>query len=315
MSQGQGFELRMMVGKESGAAYGVEVARTDSVEIMSEGITRTAPPRTKASLRGFMARGFWDGEKTFAGDVVAELFYKGHEKLLEAAFGQMVTTVVEAATSWKHTFTPIKALGSLSVEIGRDISTFLYLGTKINTLGLVMNVPELLQVTYGMVAQDELVAEPATTDSFPTEQLPIFHQSVLTIDAAAFDVHEFSMDMNNNLRVDQFKHGSAIIKEPIRNELAAFEGSFSADFEDVVQYNKFVSKTPVALVLTITGPALGANNFEIVATIPRAVYSGETPVVGGAGVIPENHPFIAYLSEDGATPPYKLEITNDVETP
>jgi len=310
---GHGFELRCMGAKE--ATYGQAIARTRSIELISESLAEDSPPNKKGSLRGFQPRAHFPATRKPSGDLVAELFFEGHERFLEAAFGQIATAELEASTRWKHTFTPTKLLPSLSLEIGRDIATFLYTGVKVNAFALNLVPDQLLQATYSVLAQDEDPEASPTADAHLAEKLAAYYHAVMTIDATPFDVAEFNWNLTNNLADARFRNGTRLRKEPVRNEMGAFEGSFMADFEAIAEYLKFKNSTEFALVLKLTGPALGAGNYEIELTLPKCVYTGSTPVVGGAAVIPEEFPFECYAADDLSVPAATLAVTNSIETP
>jgi hypothetical protein len=306
-----GFESYVAIGAES--AWGTPAARTQLVEIISESMKQDSAPIPKASLTGFDIQETHQGAKAVGGELATELYYETHEKLLRAAIGNGVTTLVVAGV-YQHVFTPAKVLPSLSMEVYRDISTFLYEGVKLNTLALSLATDQVLRATYGAVAKDETPDVVATPLARPAEKLPVFHQGVFKIDTVAFDVAEFTFNHNNQLAVDRKRVGTRLIKEPVRNAIATSDGSFTADFESTAQYLKFLAATPVALQLQLIGEQIGVTGhfYTITLDIPRARYTGETPQVGGPAIVPENFPFMALRSADGVTPPFTLTVKNSL---
>lgn len=313
IAPGHGFETWLGFGQE--LTYGSVVARTKFIEIVSESIKLARAPIPKASLRGRFVRGFFQGRKVVAGDIETELFFEGHEWLLKQAFGKVTTTTVEAGV-YDHVFEPFTPLPTgLTLEVFRDIKAFLYPGGKVNSLALSMVLDQVMRATYSVGAADEsLIA--GTSPSFPTELLPVFHAADVKVDSISEEANDFNVTLNNNLALERFKLNSVITKEPALNDISTVEGSFTGDFLDIRQYTKFTGGTAVALQMVVVGEAIPATAsfYTLTIDIPRAVYTGETPSVGGPGIIPQNFPFMGFRSEDLATPAIKLTLRNTISS-
>lgn len=314
VAPGQGYETWLGFGQE--LTYGSAVSRTKFIEIVSESVKRGGGVLPKASLRGPFSRGYIPARKVVGGDIVTELFFEGHERLLRQVFGKVETSIVEAGKVWDHVFTPFSPVPTgLTLEVNRDVGSFVYPGGKINMLALSMVLDQVFRATYSVGAADEEVAV-ASSPNFPAELLPSFHAAELKVDNIAEDVNDFNVSLNNNLGFERYKLNALVMKEPVRNALGAVEGAFTGDFADLRQYTKFTSRTPVAVKLTVLGDLIPttAHYYTITVEIPRAVYEGETPGVDGPGIIGQNFPFKGYASEDLATPPIRMTIRNTIET-
>ncbi len=312
---GAGYNSWAGVGVES--TFGTPVALQDYIEIIDESIKVQSPPIAKASLRGPWHRGYFQGRKIVSGDLNTEIFFEGHERFLKQAFGDPVTSVVEAGAVFDHLFTPADVLPpGLTLGINRDTKYFRYPGTKINQVAFNVSLDQVARAVYSCVCKDE-TQETVPSPSFPAELLPVFHEAVLKIDDVDFDVDVFDISVGNNLSAERFKLGSRLVKEPVRNDIGIVEGSFTGEFVDSVQYDKYLAGTPVNLKLIITSSVgIGVSSFyTFTIEVPRAVYTGETPGVAGAGIIPENFPFQGFRSEDLATPAFRVTLRNTLAGP
>ncbi len=306
---GTGFLSNLAMGDE--VTYGTPVARDKFVEIISESMQVDQVPIPKESMRRGSPSNFFLGPKNVAGTIELELQFEGYLRLLKHALGQGAS--VPAGADVTHTFTILDALPvGQTLELERDLQAFAYPGSKINELTISMELG-ILKMTLGIIAADETQVS-VTAQTFPTEILPTFNQAVLNIDSVATDVHAFSVTLNNGL-IPRFKFGSTKTKEPARDALRDISGEFTKDWEatDIAAlYDKWIAGTAIPLQLVLTGGIIPttAVPYSITIDLPRVAMSGESPKIGGPGLIPLTTPYQAFYDEVGAQDALKITVVN-----
>jgi hypothetical protein len=101
--------------------------------------------------------------------------------------------------------------------------------------------------------------------------------------------------------------------EQIENGFRAMTGSFTVEWLSAeAMYNAFAQDTTTSLELTFVGPTVSTSNYLLDIIIPNIKLDGESPKVGGPGVVTQAVPFtglddettvpiqITYQSEDTA---------------
>jgi hypothetical protein len=264
--------------------YGTYVAPTRAYEFTTENFKFEIERIESAGLRaGRRIQHRWaPGIQRVSGGFEMEFPATSSALFLNHVFG---LGVIAGADPYTHTYDGTNSLDgtSFTMQVGKPdlagtVQPFSYLGCKVTEAEFSANVNEYLMLKPTIYAGVEDTTETLVTATYATGLDPfVFTEGVLTIAASEICVRDFSFTVNNNLAVDRhFVCASGEIpKEPVENGLQEITGSFTADFEDLVQYNRYVNGTEAAMVLTFTQ---GTDTFVVTM---NTRFDGSTPNVSG----------------------------------
>lgn len=266
------------------ATPGTLVAPTRFMEFLNESIKLDQKKIYSKGLRAgrrVNTTGRWaNGTRSVGGDVRFEVADRNFGLLLRLAMGAVATS--GASAPFTHTFSPGDLLDdSFTCQIGRPdiagvVQPFTYTGCKVNSFSLEAAVDAILQMTVSIVGMNESTAQALATASYPAStQLYTFAQGALTVGGAAVPVSSFRLNGGNNLAERRAFLGSTSVRPPAENGWREFTGDFTAEFNGLTEYNRFVNGTESALILTFTA---GTSILRITANV---LYDGDTPNVSG----------------------------------
>jgi len=293
------------IGFAEEVAFGTQIAPTDFIEFNSESLKKEINRIMSGGIRNSASAYRWkSGAVSAGGDMEVEMFYMGLELLFKNAFGA-VTTTQPGTLAYLHTFELANTLAnSLSIDVNRGTSPFRYSGCKVNTLSLSAELDAIVMGTFGILAQDEYIegaispSSPASPTYEDSEQA-VFTQGVFEIDDAESEILSFNVTLNNMLKDDKRKIGQATRIAIPRNDLREVTGTMHVEFDDFTQYSKFIAGTEGKLSLLFSGSEIEASyNNEIYLELPRVIYNGETPNVGGREILEHDIPFTAFYDGD-----------------
>ena len=313
MAESQGHNAHLAFVTQ--AALGALTTRTTFIDIVSESLAAQLTRAHSQQLGSASQRQYVEMQAMSGGSVETEGNYEGLDTLLLHALGSVASAQQAATAAYKHTFTltsAMKAVG-LSMEVERDQQAFFYEACKINQMTLRQDPNEFLRFAFDILGRAETLGS-MTATTFPSD-LPI-HQSqfAFTVDAGAVTVNNFFVTLNNNAEQRQAL-GTVTPKEIVRTGLIQVTGGFEIDFENTTEYAKFIANTSIALVATWTGAEIASPyNYELVVTMPVCKYEGQTPPVGGRGIITVPFTFVALEGTRGALDEFKIELTNTATT-
>ena len=278
------------------------------------------------AIRGNASRSIWrEGAYRTGGDVSAEVQpTQEFGVLLKHALGRAETAGPSGSPSvvYTHTIFPSGTLPEgLKFEIDRDAGTFRYDGMKVNTLNLTCAVGEPLASTFTFLGKTEVTSANSTTaDSISTLNPLTFDEGTMYLDGSSQEVSGFSLTIENSLAEDKGQLGSKYRAALPRSGFRDVTGSLNMEFDDLTFYNKYVNGTESSLALefvsddTITGAAT-SETYELKIDLPRVVFTGTTPNVGGPDLIYHDMPFTAFAtdspSEDWKGYEMRVTLTND----
>jgi len=300
---------KLYVGWGQETTWGTPASITNYIPAVSESVRKTIERIVVPSLRNSRSRDLDQvapGPSRVEGDIVTAIYVKGLLKLFKNALGSGTSTQQGTTAAYLHTFTPSDLPAGLTVVIGRDVKQFKYSGMKINQLRIEGRENQFLQATWSFVGKDETL-EDTVSPTFPSSnKVFTFWSGSFTIDGATTPIRSFELTINNNLITDRYFQNQTLYD--LYEQTREVTGTFTIDL-DVTQYNKFVSFTPAALVFKAKRDLIATGYYEeLTITLPYVIYNGETPTVGGEGIIPHNIPFTAYAS--GSTPEITITIQN-----
>ena len=90
--------------------------------------------------------------------------------------------------------------------------------------------------------------------------------------------------------------------------MRTYDGTLDAYFDDLTIYNRFVTGTEAALVLTFEGPDITAGFTELLEITLNIRTDGDTPTVSGPDEIPQN---VTYKALGNAAPVSVTYRTSD----
>jgi Phage tail tube protein len=297
-----GYGENSWIGFGEETTWGTPVTRTKFVEILSENIKFVKPLNQRASLRSASRRYYIPGKQSVEGSIRTELLYEGFEKLLKHAMGAGADSAL-AGGAYLHKYTiAAQPPTGLTIEVNRDVCAFVYAGCQIQSITLENAVDGTVQCSLDILGEDEVTAA-ASTPTFPADK-PVHWAQVTTVTAGSYTVVAESLRLTiaETLAADRYRLGLKTRKGIGRNGRRVVSGSFVAEFEDVTQYNAFLGDTEQAVTITWTGAVIASGNSHALSLpMPRCVLSGDTPAVGGPGVIKQTINFDAYYAPSGSS--------------
>lgn len=316
-----GSGLSSQLGMVAETVYGTAVTVTRFLEMQEESLKNDIGYHFSRGTKDLVnrssrVRAFSKGA---AGALKFEVMNKGFGLLFRECFGTGVVAQVGVTTEWTQTFTPDLSTGKTgrmaTMQVGRPsvdatVHPFTYKGCKVTEFEFSSELDGPLMLDVTVDAQSEATNVALASASYPSDPASfIFIDGALTIDTVATSVKavkvggKWSLDTNR-----RFLGAITTKKEPIANGELEITGELTLEFESLTEYNKFVAGTLSALVLTwsfgtITG---AATPYKIVMTLPKVVYTGETPTVGSSGVLLLTLPFKALY--DGSAAAWTLVL-------
>lgn len=311
--------LDAQLGAKREVTYGTYAAPDHFYEFVSEGVKLNQTFRKAKSMRAASRVARQDRQSTAkkgaSGPITLEPMTKGFGLLLESCLGAVaISTPGGGTTTRLQTHTIGDMFGkSLTLQVGRPdiagtVQPFSYLGAKLTSWEFSQALDDYLSFTCDVDAQDETTASGLAAKSYPASAVP-FHdaQCAVTVAGSAFDSQSFSVRGETGLKLDRyFIRSSTLKKEQLPADEIPLSGTLQGEFESLTAYNRFVNSTIVAITFTWTGTIIeGALAYYLKITLPACRFDGETPVVGGPGVLEQPLPFT--VLHDGTLEPITIE--------
>jgi hypothetical protein len=129
--------------------------------------------------------------------------------------------------------------------------------------------------------------------------------------AADTGIENFEVIFNQNLVTDKHAADGTYFPAGFPEGKLNITGSFTREFEDTTDYDRFVAATYRALEATFTGPTMGVGNYELKIELPNVVYTAvPLPGIGGGNDRRLIQVSFAALYHAGTTAPAKLTLNN-----
>lgn len=136
----------------------------------------------------------------------------------------------------------------------------------------------------------------ASATAYPSTIKPFtFREATVSVGGSAASVKKLTLGCENNLDKERYFLGSPERKVPLEADLHEIKGSLEGEFEDRVQYLRFVNESQVAVVAAFTHLTGETLTFTM-----NVRLDGDTPGDNGRGVVPLTIPFKAVGSTDAA---------------
>lgn len=238
------------------------------------------------------------GNRTAAGDIVADLRKGDYDPFLESAFfNTFSSNVLKVGTTPKF----------FSIEdAATDISQFrLFTGMAVSSLAVSIRPNQMVTGTFSMVGKDMSISgtsvDPTKTASSGNAPFDAYSGALSIGDtggglSAAAIVTGIDFTINNAL-APTFVVGSASTPQ-LEYGMATVEGTITAYFEDAALINRFLNETETALQVVVDDPT-GSSDYTWL--FPRVKINGaDVPVDNPTSRI-ITLPFVALYDTTEAT--------------
>ena len=211
------------------------------------------------------------GNRTAAGDIVADLRKADYDPFLESAFrSTFATNVLKVGTTAK----------SFSIEdAATDIAQFrLFTGMTVSSLAVSIRPNQMVTGTFSMVGRNMTISgtsvDPAKTASSTNQPFDAYSGTLRVADAGGTlaslaVVTGFDFSINNAL-APTFIVGSSTTPE-LEVGMATVEGTITAYFDDATLINRFLNETQTALEVSVDDPT-GSSDYTFL--FPRVKING-----------------------------------------
>lgn len=246
------------------------------------------------------------GNRTAAGDIVADLRKGDYDPFLESAFfNTFSSNVLKIGTTPKF----------FSIEdAATDISQFrLFTGMAVSSLAVSIRPNQMVTGTFSMVGKNMSISgtsvDPTKTASSGNAPFDAYSGALTIGDAggalsAAAIVTGIDFTINNAL-APTFVVGSATTPQ-LEYGMATVEGTITAYFEDAALINRFLNETETALQVVVDDPT-GSSDYTWL--FPRVKINGaDVPVDNPTSRI-ITLPFVALYDTTEAT---NIKLTRSV---
>jgi hypothetical protein len=284
------------------------VTVTKFIPFVSESITKTKEVQFSNAIRGSTSRSIWrTGKTSVGGDISVEVIpdSAGIFTLFYNALGRVVTAGPSGAGYYTHRIMPSGTLPEgMRVEVERDAAAFTYSGMKVQNMTMECKVGDPLTASFTLIGDDETTSDTPTTSTTISTLNPLtYDEGNLYVDgsATATEISGFSISLANNLAEDKGALGSASRVALPRSGFREVTGTLSAEFDNLLNYNRFINGTETVLKLSFVSDnhCAGTTDYQLDIHLPRVVFTGNTPTVGGPDLIYHDLPFLALYSTNG----------------
>lgn len=295
--------IATQLGAKAETTWGTAVTVDTFIPLVSESLgidpnNRVESNATLAGRRIISSEAWAAGNKVVGGDLGLEL--PTNSTIARLLLEHMMGTV---SGSGPYTYTPGDLYGKgLTLQVGvpgvdGTVRTKTYEGSKLNTWEIAWSAGEIVTLGLGVIAEDEVTNTALASASYASGAATPFYatRATATIAGTTVNVKQGTLSGDNKLARRYFG-GSTLTSEPIEEERREYTGTLQLEFTDLTQYARFTGGTEFAVVVTFAT----ASTTSIVLTF-HARAEGETPKVGGRGIIDQPFPFKAVGTTTDAT--------------
>jgi len=327
MATGSGLDAQLMVGAET--IWGTAVTPDHTYEFNDESLkfdpTFLEPTGLRAGTKYKRASRVSVARKSVSGDFTLEHATKGMGLLWKHALASSLTTPTALTSpAYEQVHIPGDFRGKgLTIQVGRPESStgtvrpFTYSGCKVGSweLSVSDNAIPTLKLTVDGRSQDTATALAAASYvsgsnvfSFANASLSLGgtasttsgKTSVSGATAVATVVTAVTVTGAAPMSTDRFGVGNGGNKsEQLENDTPTVTGSLTAEFNKTELYDLFTNNTTTAMVLKLTGAAIGASgsNDTLEIILPAVKLKAAAPNVGGPDIVSMSTDFEAYSDE------------------
>lgn len=295
------------IAKET--TYGTAVAVTDFFDAASEGLKAEVNVQKYRSFRSPIQQGALRKPRVrgSGGPFQVPVTYKGMGILMQQIFGSSVSAQVGGTAEYTQTHTINESNWGLgmhaTVQVGRSqsggtVTPFTYDGCKAIEATFSCDTDGFLtlDVTWACraPAHSGAGAFALQTASYIADNPPFdWAQATVTLNSVERILRSWSFTINKTKDLDRFGLGQQYRREPLTSGEWALTGEMDVEFENSTDYEAFINGTELPLNVNFTADEEIETGvpFEIDFDFPAIVFSGDTPVVGGEGLIRQPLPY------------------------
>lgn len=284
--------LAAQVGFAVETTAGTRVTPASFVEFNSESLQLNIERIERNGLRAGrrLRHGWAPGVRSVSGQVNFDLSAETVGVLFRAALGNVVSST--AGSPYTHTFTP-GAPQPLTIQVGRPrvnatVQAFDYVGAFVNGFELSVSPNEFATMQIDVTGKDELRDQSLVAASYSQATFFTFANATLEVAGDPVCVDSVSITGDNGLatyhQICGTNPGRPTTREERRRD---YGGTFTADFESLTAYERYVNGTEAALTLE-----LDAGTNASLTIVGNVRFDGETPTVSGPEIIKQPMPFV-----------------------
>jgi hypothetical protein len=249
------------------------------------------------------------------GNLEVEVASKGLGSLLAAAFGGTSTSTLVSTGLYQQVHALGDTLPSLTVQKGLPrvdgtLDAYSFLGCTVDSLEIESSSDDILSTKFGLDIAGYSTAQAYVTPSYVADPVDLYHwgQGVAeiggTVTAASttalasmtgeitVSVRNFTCTISNNVNTKRWNYGNSGRKsKQLISGLREIKGKFTAEYDQATLRDAFLNDTDVPMLITFTGPVVGAANAVFQIVIPVARLDGNLPEADGGELITIDHSF------------------------
>ena len=290
-------------GEES--TWGTAVSRTNWRPAISSNLLRTIErvprPNLQTGAAGVMRRSHFTAADNAGGGVSLELTYENCGMWIKHLMGASATT---GSGPYTHTYTLGTLPAGLTIENVRGTGTSeIFEGCRFNSGTLAVSAGGVMTMDLDVIAETSSARGTAATPSYGAGDTPVLHSHAgqFSFGGSSYDLVDMSLAVNNALARRQLL-GSAVTKQPKRNDFQSIELSVTVEVEDAL-YAAFLADTQSDAAITFTSGSLSAAF-----TVHNAYLTSASDPVTSAGIVSQSLTFVG--ESDGTDEGLAIAIVN-----
>lgn len=266
--------------------------------------------------------------KQGSGDFTIECLSKSMGKLLQAALGTGVGTVI-IAPAYMQNFTPGNSAASLTVqkatiEAGGTVDPVTFLGCMVSDWELAIPNAGLSTFKTSLDIGDIATATAYAAPSYPATA-SLFHWANATFSTGTYtagtattlatcatpmtNVRSLNVTGKNNLTNDRFNGGGATKSKPIVGK-REYGGTIVLEYDSTTFRDAYLAQTQTSLIGKITGAAVGASVETLQVNLPAVKLDKGIAQANGDGLVTVSHDFT--VLDDRTNPMVQIQyLTGD----
>lgn len=197
-------------------------------------------------------------------------------------------TVADGETTNTSTSITSATAGFSQDDVGKPIS-----GTGIPAATTIAAVTSSTAATLSAAATATgssvafVIGLALTSPTYAASIMPMsFAGGSVTVAGSSFKVRELTLAGDNGLADDRRYIGQRTVDEPLEESLRAYTGTIETDYWSDTAYRRFLDGAEVALTATV------ARGTKSILFTTNVRFDGETPQVGGRGIVGQTLPFV-----------------------
>ena len=293
------------IGSGEESTWGTAVARSAWRPAISSNLLRTVErvprPNLQTGAAGVMRRSHFTAADNAGGSVSIELTYENCGMWVKHLLGAAATT---GSSPYTHTYTLGTLPTGLTIENIRGTGTSeVFEGCRINTGTFAVSAGGVMSLDLDIIAETSAARGTAPTPSYGAGDTPVLHSHAgqFSFNSVSYDLVSMSLAVNNALARRQLL-GSAVTKQPKRNDFQSVELSVEIEVEDAL-YQSMIADDQSDAVITFTSGALSAAF-----TIHNAYLTSASDPVTSAGIVSQSLSFVG--ESDGTDEGLSIAIVN-----